>query len=108
MRQGDFIMPKKIYVGNMSYSTDETTLNQLFSEYGEVLSAKVIVDQFSGKSKGFAFVEMANEEEAIAAINALNGKEVNSRELKVNEALDRPKRNNNDRNNGYKRNNRYY
>lgn len=99
-------MSKKIYVGNMSYDTDEATLNQLFSEYGEVLSTKIIIDQFTGRSKGFAFVEMENDEKAIAAINELNGKELNSRELKVNEALDRPKRNN-DRNNFRRNNNRY-
>lgn len=95
-------MSKKIYVGNLSYDTDEAGLTELFTEYGEVLSTKLIVDQFSGKSKGFAFVEMANDEEAIAAISGLNGKEVNSRELKVNEAFDRPKRNN------FKRNNNRY
>ncbi len=100
-------MSKKIYVGNMSYDIDEATLNQLFSGYGEVLSTKIIVDQFSGRSKGFAFVEMENDENAIAAINELNGKEVNSRALKVNEAMDRPRRNN-DRNNFKRNNNRYY
>jgi len=99
-------MSKKIYVGNMSYSTNEETLTGLFGEYGEVVSTKIIVDQFSGKSKGFGFVEMQNDEEGIAAINGLNGKEVDSRELKVNEAVDRPKRNNFDRNNN-RRNNRY-
>ncbi len=100
-------MSKKIYVGNMSYSTNEETLTGLFSEYGEVVSTKIIVDQFSGKSKGFGFVEMQNDEEGIAAINGLNGKEVDSRELKVNEAVDRPKRNNFDRNSNNRRNNRY-
>ena len=98
-------MSKKIYVGNMSYETDEETLNQLFSEYGEVLSTKIIMDQFSGRSKGFAFVEMENNENAIAAINELNGKEVNGRNIKVNEAIDRPRKNN-DRNN-FRRNKRY-
>ncbi|MCK4798466.1 MAG: RNA-binding protein [Spirochaetes bacterium] len=94
-------MSKKIYVGNMSYDTDESALSELFSEYGEVVSTKVIEDQFTGRSKGFAFIEMANEEDAIAAINAVNGKEVNGRELKVNEAHDKPKRDN------FRRNNRY-
>ena len=98
-------MSKKIYVGNMSYDNDETTLNELFSSFGEVLSVKVIMDQYSGRSKGFAFVEMANDEEALAAISDLNGKEVSGRELKVNEAFDRPKRNK--PNNNYKRDNRY-
>lgn len=85
-------MSKKIYVGNMSYSTNEATLNELFASYGEVISAKIISDKFTGKSKGFAFVEMQNEEEAMAAISGLNGKEVNGRELKVNEAIDKAKR----------------
>ncbi len=88
-------MSKKIYVGNMNYDNTEETLTELFSEYGEVISAKVIIDKYSGRSKGFGFVEMASEEEATAAIEALNGKEVNGRELKVNEALDKPRNNNN-------------
>ena len=99
-------MSKKIYVGNMSYDNDESTLNELFSEYGEVVSTKVIVDQFTGRSKGFAFVEMANDENAIAAINGLNGKEVNGREIKVNEALEKPRRTNNQ--SSFKKNNKYY
>jgi RNA recognition motif-containing protein len=86
-------MSKKIYVGNMSYDIDEPTLSDLFTEYGEVISTKVIVDQMSGRSKGFGFIEMENEEEALSAIAGLNGKEVNGRELKVNEAVDRPKKN---------------
>jgi RNA recognition motif-containing protein len=98
-------MSKKIYVGNMNYETDEETLKQLFSDFGEVSSIKIIMDQFSGRSKGFAFIEMENDENAIAAINELNGKEVNGRNIKVNEAIDRPRRNN-DRNN-FKRKNRY-
>lgn len=83
-------MSKKIYVGNMSYSINESKLNEMFAEFGAVTSVKVIEDQFTGKSKGFAFVEMENEEEAMAAINALNGKEISGRELKVNEAMDKP------------------
>ncbi len=85
-------MSKKIYVGNMSYDNDESTLNDLFSEYGEVISAKVIVDQMSGRSKGFGFIEMENDEDAFSAIAGLNGKEVNGRGLKVNEAVDKPKK----------------
>ena len=85
-------MSKKIYVGNMSYNNDESTLNELFSEYGEVISTKVITDQMTGRSKGFGFIEMENEDEALSAIAGLNGKEVNGRELKVNEAVDRPKK----------------
>jgi S-DNA-T family DNA segregation ATPase FtsK/SpoIIIE len=65
---------------------------ELFSEYGEVVSTKVIIDQMSGRSKGFGFIEMENDEDALSAIAGLNGKEVNGRELKVNEAIDRPKK----------------
>lgn len=103
-------MSKKIYVGNMSYSIDNSALNELFSAHGQVTSVKVIEDQFTGKSKGFAFVEMENEEEALAAISALNGKDVQGRALKVNEALDNPRRNGgggNNRGGGFKRNNRF-
>lgn len=99
-------MAKKIYVGNMSYSSDEATLNELFSQYGEVVSAKVIMDQYSGRSKGFAFVEMAKEEEALAAIAALNGKEVAGRQLKVNEAMEKPRTQGGQGN--FRRNNRSY
>lgn len=103
-------MSKKIYVGNMSYSTDEETLTNLFADYGEVVSTKIISDQFTGKSKGFAFVEMQNDDEAMSAISALNGKELNGREIKVNEAIDKNRRgdfNSNSRGNRFKRNNRY-
>ncbi len=85
-------MSKKIYVGNMSYDNNESTLNDLFSEFGEVVSTKVIMDQMTGRSKGFGFIEMQNDEDAFSAIAALNGKEVNGRALKVNEAVDRPKK----------------
>lgn len=95
-------MSKKIYVGNMNYGTDEQELNDIFAEFGNVASAKIIMDQFTGRSKGFAFVEMENEEDAMAAINALNGKEIGGRVLKVNEALDRAKPSNGG---GFRRNN---
>jgi RNA recognition motif-containing protein len=85
-------MSKKIYVGNMNYSTDEASLRELFGDFGSVLSAKVITDQMTGRSKGFGFVEMEGDSEAAAAINALNGKEYNGRNLKVNEAIDKPRR----------------
>src|SRR4030042_5428792 len=104
-------MSKKIYVGNMSYSTNDTALNEIFATYGEVLSVKVIEDKFTGRSKGFAFVEMENDDAAIAAINGLNGKEIEGRALKVNEAFDGPKRSNNNRGGGdrgnFRRSNRY-
>ena len=98
-------MSKKIYVGNMSYDTNESSLTEMFSEFGEVVSAKVIEDQFSGRSKGFGFIEMANDEDAMAAISALNGKEVDGREVKVNEAVDKPRRT--DNRGSFKKNNRY-
>ena len=79
-------MSKKLYVGSLPYSVDDAQLNELAAPYGEVLSSKVIKDKFSGQSKGFGFVEMANDGEADAAIAALNGKEVGGRTLKVNEA----------------------
>ncbi|MFO1462757.1 MAG: RNA-binding protein [bacterium] len=73
-------------MGSLPYSVDDAQLNELAAPYGVVLSSKVIKDKFSGQSKGFGFVEMENDDEADAAINALNGKEVGGRTLKVNEA----------------------
>jgi RNA recognition motif-containing protein len=82
-------MSIKIYVGNLSFSSSEADLESLFAAYGEVASAKVIVDQFTNRSRGFGFVEMTNREEGLKAIQALDSKEVAGRSLKVNEA--RPK-----------------
>jgi cold-inducible RNA-binding protein len=82
-------MAKKLYVGNLSYSTTEANLSELFGEFGEVTSVTLITDRMSGRSKGFAFVEMAEQNAAQEAINQLNGKEVEGRALKVAEA--RPK-----------------
>ncbi len=84
-----------IYVGNLPWSINDNQLRDLFSSFGEVDSASVIMDKFSGRSKGFGFVEMANTDEADAAIKALNEKEVEGRNLRVNEARpreDRPNR----------------
>ena len=78
-----------IYVGNVDYHLTEDQLKELFEEFGEVGSAKIITDKFTGRSKGFGFVEMNNDAEAQEAIEALNGKTVNSREITVNKA--RPK-----------------
>lgn len=83
-------MAKKLYVGNLSYETTEATLSELFAAIGEVLSVSLITDRMSGRSRGFAFVEMAEQSAAQEAINQLNGREVDGRSLKVNEA--RPKR----------------
>ena len=85
-------MAKKIYVGNMSYSTTEDQLEGWFAEYGTVLSATIIVDRYTDRSKGFGFVEMEEEDAAMAAISALNGTEKDGRQIKVNEAHDRPRR----------------
>lgn len=82
-------MGKKIYVGNLSYDTTDEGLNKLFAEFGTVESAQVITDKFSGRSKGFGFVEMSSDSEATEAISKLDGKEVDGRAIKVNEA--RPK-----------------
>ena len=85
-------MAKRIYVGNMSYDTNEEDLQALFSAYGEVVSADVITDRYTGRPRGFAFVERATEESAQAAIGALNGKMLDGREIKVDKAKPRPDR----------------
>jgi RNA recognition motif-containing protein len=82
-------MGKKLYVGNLAYSIDDGSLQQLFASHGSVQSAQVIMDRDTGRSKGFGFVEMGSDAEAQAAIQALNGAEVEGRTLTVNEA--RPK-----------------
>jgi RNA recognition motif-containing protein len=79
-------MSIKIYVGNLSFDSTEADLNGLFTTYGEVLSSKVISDQFTGKSRGFGFIEMADREEGLKAIQALDSKDLGGRTLKVNEA----------------------
>ncbi len=84
-------MGRKLYVGNLSYNTSGSDLEGLFSAHGTVQSAQVISDRSTGASKGFGFVEMGTDEEAKAAIAALNGKEHDGRALTVNEA--RPKEN---------------
>ncbi|MDX9979406.1 MAG: RNA-binding protein [Lentisphaeria bacterium] len=81
-----------IYVGNLSYSTNDDQLRTYFEEYGVVDSARVIMDRDSGRSKGFGFVEMSNANEANAAIEALNGREIEGRSLTVNEARPREDR----------------
>jgi len=79
-------MGKKLYVGNLTYEVNDSELSNLFAPHGTVESAQVIMDRDTGRSKGFGFVEMKSEAEAKAAIQALNGKEVNGRALTVNEA----------------------
>lgn len=85
-------MAKKLYVGNLAFQTTSQDLQQLFAQAGTVESASVIEDRDTGQSKGFAFVEMSTEEEAAAAIEQFNGREVAGRTLKVNEARPRENR----------------
>jgi RNA recognition motif-containing protein len=85
-------MAKNIYVGNMSYDTTQDRLRELFEAYGEVTSVNIITDRETGRPRGFAFVEMATDEAAAEAISALDGQNVDGRELKVNEARPRKPR----------------
>ena len=82
-------MSTNLYVGNLPYSVNQDQLSQLFAQAGKVVNATVIIDRHSGRSKGFGFVEMSSEEEAKAAIEMFNGKDMEGRNLVVNEA--RPK-----------------
>lgn len=82
-------MAMKLYVGNLAYSTTDSTLTALFSPFGEVRSAQVIMDRETGRSKGFGFVEMSDDQASRAALDALNGREVDGRTLTVNEARPR-------------------
>ena len=79
----------KLYVGNLPYTVTDEQLNEIFSEYGEVESASLIVDKFSNQSKGFGFVEMDDSNEGKSAVDALNGSEIGGRAWKVNEAKPR-------------------
>lgn len=83
-------MSKKIYVGNLSYKVTEDDLKDLFGEFGAVTEINVITDRETGRPRGFAFVEMDSDDDATKAINSLNGKELQDREIVVNEA--RPRR----------------
>jgi len=85
-------MSKNIYVGNMSFDTTEDKLQELFGAHGQVTAINVITDRGTGRPRGFAFVEMATDEAAKAAIAALNGQEVDGRALTVNEAKPREPR----------------
>lgn len=82
-------MSKNLYVGNLTFNTTTAELESLFAEHGEVEKAQVITDRDTGRSRGFGFVEMATTEAANAAIDALNGKDVDGRPLTVNEAKER-------------------
>ncbi len=79
-------MANKLYVGNLNYQTQEHELRDLFAQHGEVVSSNVITDRDTGRSRGFGFIEMGTEEEAQAAVRALDGQDFDGRQLKVNEA----------------------
>jgi len=79
-----------IYVGNLSWNLKDQDLSNLFASHGEVVSAKIVTDKFTNRSKGFGFVEMANDDQAQAAITALNGSEVDGRNIVVNESRPKP------------------
>ncbi|MFH1116745.1 MAG: RNA-binding protein [Pseudomonadota bacterium] len=98
-------MSIKIYVGNLSFDSTEADLKGLFGAYGEVESAKVIVDQFTNRSRGFAFIEMVERDEGLKAIQELDSKDLAGRPLKVNEA--KPKTDNRNRGGGGSRNSRW-
>jgi RNA recognition motif-containing protein len=83
-------MAKKLYVGNMNYDTTEEKLREVFGAHGEVTSVNIVTDRDTGRPRGFAFVEMATDEAATAAIAALNGQSVDGRQLRIDEA--RPRR----------------
>ena len=85
-------MGAKLYVGNLSFDVDDSDLEQMFAAHGSVRSAQVIMDRDTGRSKGFGFVEMSADEEATAAISALNGRDFKGRALTVNEAKPREDR----------------
>ena len=87
-------MAKKIYVGNLSFNTSEESLNDTFAHYGEVISAVIVTDRYTGRSRGFGFVEMEEESAADAAISALDGQELDGRNLRVNVANSKPRRSN--------------
>jgi RNA recognition motif-containing protein len=79
-------MGKKLYVGNLPYSTDDSTLQNMFEGAGPVASARVIVDRATGRSKGFGFVEMNSDDDAMKAISQIDGREVDGRKVRVSEA----------------------
>ncbi|MDQ2779305.1 MAG: RNA-binding protein, partial [Pseudomonadota bacterium] len=85
-------MGNKLYVGNLAYSVRDDTLLEAFSQYGNVSSAKVMMDRETGRSKGFGFVEMGTDPEAQAAINGMNGQPIDGRAVVVNEARPREER----------------
>jgi RNA recognition motif-containing protein len=93
-RTKDIKMAKKIYVGNLSYHSTEDSLRNAFAQFGDVVSANIVMDRYTGSSKGFGFVEMGSDQAASAAIAGMNGQELDGRQLRVNEANDKPRREN--------------
>lgn len=85
-------MSTKIYVGNLSFNVQEDNLRDIFAEYGSVASCKLITDHETGRSKGFAFVEMGTSQEAKSAISSLDGSDLDGRTMKVNEAKPKERR----------------
>jgi RNA recognition motif-containing protein len=85
-------MTSNLYVGNLSYETTEDALRNLFAEYGQIQTVNLITDRDTGRSKGFAFVEMSTEQAAQQAIGGLSGSQVDEREIRVEQAKPRPKR----------------
>lgn len=82
-------MAKKLYVGNLNYRTTEDTLRSIFSQFGQAVSVIIVIDRYTGNSKGFGFVEMENDQAAMAAIAGLNSTEVDGRSIRVNEAMEK-------------------
>lgn len=98
----------KIYAGNLHYGMTEDELQKIFEEYGQVTSVKVITDKYSGRSKGFGFVEMPDDGEAQQAIEDLNGKDVKGRNITVNQSIERKEgEHRNNRRDNFRRNNNY-
>ncbi len=85
-------MAKRLYVGNLSYSTTQGQIEEIFSKFGQIATVNLIIDKFSGNSKGFAFVEMSSDEEAEKAIAGLNESDLDGRKIVVNEARPQEKR----------------
>ena len=85
-------MGKRLYVGNLAFSTTEEALRDAFAEFGEVVEAKLMIERETGRSRGFAFVELASNEAATKAIEQMNGAVIDGRSLRVNEAEERPDR----------------
>lgn len=100
-------MGKKIYVGNLAYSVESNQLTEVFAQFGTVDSAKVITDRDSGRSKGFAFIEMSQDSEAQAAIEKLNGTDLSGRAMNISEAKPQEPRSNDGGGGGFRNQRRY-